>query len=125
MNASSSPARTKKTAASSGLTGTGTSTPAIASVHSNLPVRYVQTALCPTTTRAAATLLSHVSLPMRNAGATTDYTDPTTPLMRRPALANARSQRQLLELTHPANKDCGGIRTLADAKIASILQTIV
>ena len=124
MNASSSPAWTKKTAASSGLTGTGTSTPAIASVRSNSVVRYVQTALCPTTTRAAATLLSHVSLPRRNAGPT-DYTVPTTPLMRRPALANARSQRQLLELIHPANKDCGGIRTLADAKIASILQTIV
>ncbi len=121
MNASSSPARTKKTAASLGLTGTGTSTPAIASVRSNSVVRYVQTALCPTTTRAAATLLSHATFPRRNARAT----DPTTPLMRRPALANARSQRQLLELIHPANKDCGGIRTLADAKIASILQTIV
>ena len=124
MNASSSPARTKKTAASSGLTGTGTSTPAIASVRSKSPVRYVQTALCPTTTRAGATLLSHVSLPRRNAGPT-DYTDPTTPLMRRPALAIVKSQRQLLELPHPANKDCGGIHTLADAKIASILQTIV
>ena len=125
MNASSSPARTKKTAASSGLTGTGTSIPAIASVRSNSPVTYVQTALCPTTTRAAATLLSHVSLPMRNAGATTDYTDPTTPLMRRPALAIARSQRPFLELPHPAKTNCFGIHTLADAKIASILQTIV
>ena len=74
MNASSSPARTKKTAASSGLTGTGTSTPAIASVRSNSVVRYVQTALCPTTTRAAATLLSHATFLRRNAAAT----DPTT-----------------------------------------------
>ena len=75
MNASSSPARTKKTAASSGLTGTGTSTPAIASVRSNSPVRYVQTALCPTTTPAGATLLSHATLLRRNARAT----DLTTP----------------------------------------------
>ena len=121
MNASSSPARTKKTAASSGLTGTGTSTPAIASVHSNSPVVFVQTALCPTTTRADAILLSHATLPRRNARAT----DPTTPLMRRPALAIARNQLQLPELHYPANKDCGGIHSLADAKNASILQTIV
>ena len=121
MNASSSPARTKKTAASSGLTGTGTSTPAIASVRSNSLVRYVQTALCPTTTRAAATLLSHATFPRRNARAT----DQTTPLTRRPALAIASSQRPLLELPHPANKNCGGIHSLADAKIANTLRRIV
>jgi hypothetical protein len=124
VNASSSPASTQKTAASSGLNGTGISTPAIASVRSKSLVRYVQTALCLTTKRVAATLLSHVSLPRRNAGPT-DYTDPTTPLMRRPALAIARSQRPFLELPHPAKTNCFGIHTLADAKIASILQTIV
>ena len=123
MNASSSPASTQKTAASSGLNGTGISTPAIASVRSKSLVRYVQTALCLTTKRVAATLLSHVSLPRRNAGPT-DYTDPTTPLMRKPALASASFQRPGFGLLQTA-KTIFGIHTLADAKIASILQTIV
>ena len=49
-NASLSPASLQKTAAYSGLTGTGMSTRAIASVRSNLQVRNVQTVACPTTT---------------------------------------------------------------------------
>jgi hypothetical protein len=98
VNASSSPACTRKTAASLGLTGTGTSTPVIASVRSNSPVKFVQTALCPTTPRAAAILLSHAISPMRNAA----YTEPTTHMTRIPALAIANNHRLLLELTHPA-----------------------
>ena len=98
MNASSSPASTQKTAASSGLNGTGISTPAIASVRSNSPVSCVLTVLCPTTPRAAARLPSHAIFLRRNAAAT----EPTTPLTRLPALAIANNRRLLLELTHPA-----------------------
>ena len=39
--------------------------------------------------------------------------------MRSLALAIVKIQLKLLELPHPANKDCGGIRTLADATDAN------
>jgi hypothetical protein len=65
-NASSSPAWHQKTAAYSGLTGIGTSTRAIASVHSNLQERYVQTVACPTTTPVNATVTADAILTRRH-----------------------------------------------------------
>jgi hypothetical protein len=66
-NASLSPASLQKTAAYSGLTGTGTSTRTIASVRSNLQVRNVQTVACPTTTPVNAKVSAGAILTSRHA----------------------------------------------------------